>query len=47
MTITIGLLLVVALQAQPINTTCPVKGEKFPVRGIHRVTYEGQLIGFC
>ena len=44
---TIGLLLLVALQTQPINTTCPVKGEKFPVRDIHRVTYEKQLIGFC
>ena len=43
----ISLLLLAALQAQPINTTCPVKGEKFAIRDIHRVTYEKQLIGFC
>ena len=42
-----AILFAALVQATPINTTCPVKGNKYKVRDMHRVTYEGQVIGFC
>ena len=41
------LLAVSSAQAEPINTTCPVKGERYKVKAIHRLVHEKQLIGFC
>lgn len=44
------LLLLLAAPAQDgkaVNTWCPVKGKKFPVKASLTVTYEGQTVGFC
>jgi hypothetical protein len=36
-----------AQDGKAVNTWCPVKGKKFPVKANLTVAYEGQVVGFC